>query len=85
MEENKIGVVLKYYPSKKAIAIKLEGTIKEGMNIHIRGPVTDFEMLAESIQIDGMKVTDANSGDEIGLFSKAPAEPGDEVFSVIED
>lgn len=84
MKEIKIGKVSKYFVHPEAAAIELEGEVKVGDTIHIKGHTTDFEQEIESMEIENESVKEAKSGDSIGIKVKERVRPHDLVYKVIE-
>ncbi len=65
--EEKIGVVEDYFAKVSVIAVKLEGELKIGDKIHIKGHTTDFIQTVDSMQIQHQNVTSAKKGDSVGI------------------
>jgi len=84
VKEIKIGKVSKYFVHPEAAAIELEGGVKAGDTIHIKGHTTDFEQEIESMEIENEPVKEAKSGDSIGIKVKERVRPHDLVYKVIE-
>ncbi len=84
MKEIKIGKVSKYFVHPEAAAIELEGAVKVGDTIHIKGHTTDFEQEIESMEIENESVKEAKPGDSIGIKVKERVRPHDLVYKVIE-
>jgi putative protease len=47
--------------------VELEGTLKVGDTIAVKGPTTDFEQKVDSMQIEHANVPKAEAGQSIGL------------------
>ncbi|MCK4419568.1 translation elongation factor-like protein [Candidatus Aerophobetes bacterium] len=69
----------------EAAAIELEGNLKIGDTIHIKGHTTDFEQKIESMQIENKPVEEAKAGDSIGVKIEERARRNDVVYKVIEE
>lgn len=82
--EEKIGTVSHFFDKASVAAIKIEGDLKAGDLIHIKGATTDFKTQVESMQIDRKPVEEASAGDEIGIKVPERCRAGDEVFKVEE-
>ena len=67
MKEKRVGTVFSYYSNINVAAIKLEGSLKVGDSIHIKGATTDFVQQVGSIQIEHKVVKEAKKGQEIGI------------------
>ena len=76
----KIGDVIHYYTNVEVAVVELTGKLKTGDRIMIKGATTDFTQLVKSIQIDHDQVTEAKSGDSIGLEVEYRVRAGDKVF-----
>ena len=76
----KIGDVIHYYTNVEVAVVELTGKLKVGDRIMIKGATTDFTQLVKSIQIDHDQVTEAKSGDSIGLEVEYRVREGDKVF-----
>jgi putative protease len=83
MAEQEIGVVTHYFDKISVGAIRLTGGgLKVGDTIHFQGHTTDFQQEVESIQIEHETVSEAKSGDEIGIKVSEPVHKHDAVFKV---
>ncbi|MCS7151267.1 MAG: translation elongation factor-like protein [Endomicrobia bacterium] len=82
--EERIGTVDDYFAKIGVIAVKLEGDLKVGDKIHIKGHTTDFYQQVESIQIEHQSVTSAKKGDSIGIKVNERCRKGDVVYKVVE-
>ncbi|MHC4500553.1 MAG: EF-Tu/IF-2/RF-3 family GTPase [Planctomycetota bacterium] len=67
MPEEMIGKVSDFFARPVVAAIELEGALKLGDKIHIKGHTTDVELTVESMQIDNAPVQEAKAGDSIGV------------------
>ncbi len=66
-KEKEVGIIAGYYSHIDVAIVKVTGEIKRGDKIHIKGHTTDFEQLADSMQIDRKDINKAKKGDDIGL------------------
>jgi putative protease len=82
MKEERIGVVDHYYTHLGVVAVVLEGDLKVGDTIHIKGHTSDFTQKIESIQIEHQNVSEAKKGDNIGIKVKEHAREHDVVYRV---
>lgn len=80
MAEKKIGDVFHYYDKIGVAAIKLNGELKIGDKIHIKGKATDFTQTVNSMQIEGKPVTSAKKGADVGLKVDNPVKAKDEIL-----
>ena len=80
-EEMQVGRISHYLP-KIGVAIVdiIDGSIKVGDEIHIKGHTTDFVQKVESMQIEHEKIEAALPGQSIGLKGKAPVRANDLVY-----
>ena len=82
MPEVEIGHVSDFFARPVVAGITLTGTLKVGDKIHIKGHTTDLEMTVDSMQINNLNVTEAKSGDAIGVKVTDRVRPGDKVYKV---
>lgn len=82
--EEKIGIVEDYFAKISVIAVKLDGELKVGDKIHIKGHTTDFYQIVESMQIEHQQVTSAKKGDSVGIKVNEKCRKGDAVYKVVE-
>ena len=85
MKEVKIGGVISYFSHVEAAAIDLEGDLKVGDTIHIKGHTTDLEQKVESMQIENEPVEEAKAGDSVGVKVKDRVRRHDIVYKVINE
>ncbi len=82
MPEERIGVVNDYFARIGVAGIDLEGRLRVGDTIHIKGHTTDLEMVVESMQVEHEEVAEANAGDAIGVKVADRCRDGDLVYKV---
>lgn len=83
MEEQKIGIVVKFFAKPSVAAIELtDGALKVGETIHIHGNSTDFQQQIDSMQIEHASVTTAEKGASIGIKVKDRVREHDVVYLV---
>ncbi len=82
MPEERIGVVNDYFAKIGVAGIDLEGPLKVGDTIHIKGHTTDLELTVESMQIEHQQVQEAKAGDAIGIKVASRCRDGDVVYKV---
>ncbi len=82
MPEVEIGRVSDFFAHPVVAGIELSGKIKLGDKIHIKGHTTDLELTINSMQIDRVDVTEAKSGDSIGIKVAERVRRGDKVYKV---
>jgi translation elongation factor EF-1alpha len=82
MAEERVGVVNDYFAHIGVAGIDLEGTLRVGDTIHIRGHTTDLEQRVDSMQIEHDQVEEAKAGDAIGIKVSDRCRDGDVVYKV---
>ncbi|MEK6546517.1 MAG: EF-Tu/IF-2/RF-3 family GTPase [Nitrospinota bacterium] len=85
MREERIGVISHYYTHLGVATMVVEGELKVGDTIHIRGHASDFTQKVESIQIEHENIDLAKKGDNIGIKVKEHAREHDVVYKVVEE
>lgn len=83
MQEQEIGKIAHYYGNISVGIIELLDTLKVGETIHIKGHSSDFTQGVDSMQIEHTTVSEAKTGDSVGIKITQKAHPGDSVFRVI--
>ncbi len=82
MPEVEIGKVGDFFAKPVVAGIDLTGSLKVGDKIHIKGHTTDMELTVDSMQIDNATVSEAKTGDSIGIKISDRARRGDTVYKV---
>ena len=82
MPEERVGVVKDYFAKIGVAGIDLEGTLRVGDTIHIKGHTTDLEQTVGSLQIEHQQVEEAKAGDPIGVKVQDRCRDGDVVYKV---
>jgi putative protease len=82
MAKTKIGKIAHYFTNIEVAVIALEKPLKEGDKILIEGATTNFEQVAESMQIDKKPVKEAKKGQSIGMKVKGKVREGDIVYKL---
>jgi hypothetical protein len=83
MEEKEIGTVTHCFGNINVIIVQLSDAIKIGDTIHVKGHASDFTQKVDSMQIEHATVTEAHSGDAVGIKVGQKSHPKDKVFKVI--
>jgi putative protease len=83
MAEEMIGTVMDFFARPVVAGIDLIGTLKLGDSIHIVGHTTDTVLTVESMQINNVNVSEAKSGDSIGIKVSDRVRRGDKVYKVV--
>ena len=82
MPEVEIGKVSDFFAQPVVAGIELTGTIKLGDTIRIKGYTTDIELTVDSMQINNVNVTEAKTGDSIGIKVSERVRRGDRVYKI---
>ena len=83
MQEKEIGKITHFFGHLSVGIIELSDTLKVGESIHIKGHSTDFTQGIDSMQIEHATVSEAKSGDAIGIKVAQKVHPHDKVYKVI--
>jgi hypothetical protein len=76
-----IGQVIQYYDPSNEAKIELDaGDLHIGDTIHIKGSITDFEQVIESMEIDHQDVDTAVAGQTVGVEVRYAAQEYDRVY-----
>ena len=82
MAEKEIGKITHFFDKIEVAVVKLNGKIKVGDKIHIKGQVTDFEQEIKSMQVEHKNIKQAKKGDDVGLKVDEEVRVNDKVFLV---
>ena len=82
MTEKLVGKVSRWFGKVGVAGIELTGKLAVGDRIHILGHTTDFEQEVTSMQVMHQDISEANSGDEVGVRVQFRARTGDRVYKV---
>jgi len=82
MPEEEVGKVSDFFARPVVAGIEMTGKIKVGDRLHIKGHTTDLELVADSMQVDNMNVTEAKGGDSVGIKVPDRVRRGDIVYKV---
>jgi selenocysteine-specific translation elongation factor len=83
MTEELIGTVSDFFARPVVAGINLNGPIKVGDTVKIKGHTTELEFAIASMQIDNAFVQEAKAGDSIGIKVPERVRKGDSVYKVI--
>jgi len=75
-----LGFVEDYFAHVGVMALTLKGKLSVGQRIQVLGHTTNFEQAVESMQIDYVPVTQAGSGDSVGVKIAMRARTRDHVY-----
>ena len=84
MPEEVVGKVSDFFAHPVVAGIDMTGTIKLGDKVHITGHTTDIEMVVDSMQINNANVSEAKSGDSVGIKVPDRVRRGDTIYKVID-
>ncbi len=82
MPEVEIGGVSDFFAHPVVAGIDLTGALSTGDKIHIKGHTTDLEFTVDSMEINNTSVTEAKTGDAIGIKVSERVRRGDKVYKV---
>lgn len=83
MAEVVVGTVNDFFARLVVAGIELSAPLNQGDTIHIKGHTSDIMMTVQSMQIDNVNVSEAKSGDAIGIKVTDRVRKGDVVYKVI--
>ncbi|OGO29870.1 MAG: translation elongation factor-like protein [Chloroflexi bacterium RBG_16_56_11] len=82
MPETEVGKVNDFFARPVVAGIEMSGLLKVGDKIHIKGHTTDIEMTVTSMQIENNNVSEAKTGQSVGIKVPERVRPGDVVYKV---
>lgn len=82
MEEKEIGKIAHYYGNLSVGIIELSDMLKVGDKVHIKGHTSDFSQDVTSMQIEHATVTEAKTGDLVGIKVSQKVHQSDKVYKV---
>jgi len=85
MPEKEIGHIKHYYGHIGVGIIELSDALKAGDTIHIKGHSSDFIQAVDSMQIEHASVSQAKTGDMVGIKLNQMVHPHDKVYMVTPD
>jgi hypothetical protein len=78
-----IGKVIHYYTDLSVAIVELiQGMLRVGDTIHIKGHTTDFKQPVESMEIEHQRVTEAAPGQSFGIKVREHAREHDVVYKM---
>jgi translation elongation factor EF-1alpha len=85
MNEEQVGVVIKFFAKPSVAAIEVTGgAIRKGDRLAFKGHSTDFTEEVKSMEIDNKTVEEAKPGDMVGLKVSQRVRENDKVYKVVE-
>ena len=86
MKEQLIGIVSNYFINISVVAFEIiDGELKIGDSIHLKGYSTDFSIKVESMQSENNAIDLAKKGDDIGIKVNQKVRRGDKVYLISKD
>lgn len=81
-EENiiRVGQVTHFFSKIGVAVVELTAPLAVGERILVKGPITDFEQLVESMQIEHQNIPKAEAGQSIGLKMAEQARERDTIY-----
>lgn len=76
----KVGTIFRYFDKINVAAVKLTGNLRVGDRIKIEGKGISFIQIVDSMQMNNASVSEAHSGDDIGIKLTEKAKNGIEVL-----
>ncbi len=83
-EEKEVGKITHYYGHISVGIVELTDNLKVGDTIHIKGHSTDFTQKVTSMQVEQQNVSEAKSGDVVGIKVSEKVHPNDKVYKVLD-
>lgn len=83
MPEVEVGRVNDFFARPIVAGVELTGTLKVGDTIHIKGATTDMQLVVESMQLNNQNITEAQSGQSVGIKVTGRVRRGDKVYKVV--
>jgi len=81
--EVRVGVVTHYFGHLSVAAVRLEsGSLRVGDTIRVLGHTSDFRQRVDSMQVEHQSVSEAGTGQEIGMRVTEHAREHDVVYKV---
>ncbi|HXC61664.1 MAG TPA: EF-Tu/IF-2/RF-3 family GTPase [Nitrospiria bacterium] len=78
-----VGKVIHYYTLLSVAIVELiQGTLRVGDTIHLKGHTTNFKQTVESMEIEHQRVTEAAPGQSFGIKVREHARENDIVYKV---
>ena len=80
MEE--VGKVTHFFSKINVAVVDLNGELRKGDKIKIKGKLTEFEQEVKSMQIEHNTIDEAGPGDSIGMKVEQRVREGDIVYKL---
>ncbi len=85
MAEIEIGKVTHFFGHVQVATIALSGALSVGDAVRFVGHKTDHRQRVESIQLEHQGISEAKSGDVIGIKVSEKVRPHDKVFKIVDE
>ncbi len=80
MSDQEIGKVVHYYDKAMVAVVKLSADVKAGDTLKVVKGDNEFELVADSMQLNHQPISEGKAGDEIAIKVPNPAKEGAIVF-----
>ena len=81
MEEKKeVGKITRFFPKISVAVVELREPLNVGDSIWIKGAITNFEQIVDSMQIEHQNIQKAEAGQSIGLKVKEKVRESDHIY-----
>lgn len=84
MADQEVGKVIHYYDKAMVAVVKLAQDVKRGDALKIVKGENEFELKAESMQLNHEPISEGKAGEEIAIKVPSPAKEGALVFKMEE-
>lgn len=84
MPEEAVGKVSDFFARPVVAGIEVTAKITVGDKLHIQGHTTDLELTVDSMQINNINVSEAKTGDSVGIKVPDRVRRGDTVYKIID-
>lgn len=82
MEEKEIGKIVHFYNKLDVGIIELSDSLKVGDNIRVKGHTSDFTQNISSMQIEHASVSEAKTGDLVGIKVAQKVHQHDKIYKI---
>jgi translation elongation factor EF-Tu-like GTPase len=79
-----VGIVAHFFSKINVAVVDLSDKLTVGDQILIRGMTTNFEQIADSMQIDRKDIQSAEAGKSVGLKVNDRVREGDTVYKILQ-
>ena len=84
MREERVGTVTHYYTHLGVAAVHLDGPLRVGDTIHVKGHSSDFTQRVDSMQLEHRTVDKAGEGESVGIKLVEHGREHDAVYKLVE-